>query len=308
MAVVRSAVLLPATIAALCAAVPLQAKNFEIRLKKAWVKTYADRTSIDVSMDVRHSHKHANQVGRSGDDGDMHFSGVASDVGLPFVAEVVNAGLPGEQAAAATIIQHEGSNGVLAITGAWRLWFEHPSQLQTQGDSNAFSPDNTNPDHSFEIHPASRVGQHDLGGSFIPIAGYSAYTADTAFRYFDGSKVTIKASRSGISIRSKKLKYNYVEFRIELATAPITVQDGFVVSARVLDSHGEEVADGLRRMVFVQGTSAANAVRNAAAGDRLRVLGIPRISLNKVLTLVQNNGTQQFEAQLPYEMIIVGVF
>ena len=308
MAVVRSAVLLPATIAALCAAVPLQAQNFEIRLKKSWVKTYADRTSIDVSMDVRHSHHHANQVGRSGDDGDMHFSGVASDVGLPFVAEVVNAGLPGQQAAAATIIQHEGSNGVLAITGAWRLWFEHPSQSQTQGGSNAFSPDNTNPDHSFEIHPASRVGQHDLGGSFIPIAGYTAYTADTAFRYFDGSKVTIKASRSGISIRSKKLKYNYVEFRIELATAPITVQDGFVVLARVLDSHGEEVADGLRRMVFVQGTSAANAVRNAAAGDRLRVLGIPRISLNKVLTLVQNNGTQQFEAQLPYEMIIVSVF
>jgi len=68
------------------------------------------------------------------------------------------------------------------------------------------------------------------------------------------------------------------------------------------------VADGLRRMIFVQGTSAANAVRNAAAGDRLRVLGIPRISLNKVLTLVQNNGTRQFEAPLPYEMIIVGVF
>ena len=98
MAVVRSAVLLPATIAALCAAVPLQAQNFEIRLKKAWVKTYADRTSIDVSMDVRHSHHHANQVGRSGDDGDMHFSGLASDIGLPFVAEVVNAGLPAQQA------------------------------------------------------------------------------------------------------------------------------------------------------------------------------------------------------------------
>src|SRR5437899_3902483 len=224
MVVVRSAVLLPATIAALCAAVPLQAQNFEIRLKKAWVKTYADRTSVDVSMDVRRSHHHANQVGRSGDDGDMRFWGVASDIGLPFVAEVVNAGLPGQQAAAATIIQHEGSNGVLAITGAWRLWLEHPSQLQTQGGSNGVSADNTYPDHSFEIHPASRVGQHDLGGSFIPIAGYSSYKADTAFRYFDGSKVTIKASRSGISIRSKKLKYNYVVFRIDLATPPITVQ------------------------------------------------------------------------------------
>src|SRR5438034_7578394 len=102
MAVVRWAVLLPATIAALCAAVPLQAQNFEIRLKRAWVKMYADRTSIDVSMDVRHAHHRANTVASRGDDGDIQFSGVASDVGLPFVTEVVNAGLPGQQAAAAT--------------------------------------------------------------------------------------------------------------------------------------------------------------------------------------------------------------
>jgi hypothetical protein len=37
------------------------------------------------------------------------------------------------------------------------------------------------------------------------------------------------------------------------------------------------------------------------------VLGIPRINLDGVLALVQKNGTQQFDAQLQYEMIIVGV-
>lgn len=307
--VASSPVLLAAMIVALFAAVPLEAQNYEVRLKRAWVNAFADRTSVEAAMDVRWAHKHANQVESGGEDGDMHFSGVSTDIGFPFVAEVVNARLPAQQAATATIRQHEGSNGVLAISGAWRLWFEHPSTRQTQGSKkDAFSPDNTNPDHSFEIHPASRVGQHDLGGSFIPVAGYTAYTADVAFPYFDGCRVTIKASKTGISIRSKKLKYNYVEFRIELATAPTSVQDGFIVSARVLNANGEEVADGLRRMIFVQGTRAAAAIRNAAAGDRVRVLGIPRISLNKVLTLVQNNGTQQFDAQLPYEMIIVGVF
>lgn len=309
--VTRSPVLLLALAVTLLGGVPLRAQtgNYVVRLKRAWVNAYADRTSISASMDVRHSHDRANQVESGGKDGDMHFSGVSGDIGLPFVAEVVNAGLPAQQAAMQTIIRHEGSNGVLVITGAWRLWFEHPSPRQTQGSrKDAFSPDNTNPDHSFEIHPVSHAGEHDLGGSFIPVPGYSAYTADVAFPYFDNSRVTIKASKTGISIRSKKLKYNYVEFRIELASDPIPVTDGFVVSARVLNASGEEVTSALRRMIFVQGTRAANAIQNASAGDRLRVLGIPRISLNKVRTLIQNNGTRQFDAELPYEMIIVGVF
>ncbi len=291
---------------ALCVAVPLRAQNYEVRLKRAWVIAFADRTSMDADMDVRWAHPSPNPVTK---DGDMHFSGVSPDVGFPFVAEVVNARLPGQQVAVTTIKQHEHSNGVLAIRGAWRLWFEHPSTRQTQGSKkDPFYPNNTNPDHSFEVHPVSRVGQLDLGGSFIPVAGYTPYTADVAFPYYDGNRVTIKAAKTSISIRSKKLFYNYVEFRIELATAPTPVQDGFVVLARVLNANEEEVADGLRRMIFVQGTRAANAIQNASAGDRLRVLGIPRISLNKVLTLVENNGTKRFDAQLPYEMIIVGVF
>jgi len=294
---------------ALFVTVPLGAQgNFEVVLKRAWVSAFADRTSIDATMDVRFSHPRGNLVSSGGKDGDLHFSGVSPDVGLPFVAEVVNARLPGQQTAVATIIQHEGSKGVLAVRGAWRLWFEHPSRpRQTQGGENAFT-DRTNPDHSFEIHPVSRVDQLDLGGSFIPIPGYTAYAADVAFPYFDKCTVTIKASGSGITIRSKRVTRNYVEFRIELTTDPIAVQDGFIVTARVLDDNGDEVADGVRRMIFVQGTRAADRIRTAVAGDELRVLGVPRISLNKVLALVQNNGTQQFNAPLPYEMIIVGVF
>jgi len=65
--------------------------------------------------------------------------------------------------------------------------------------------------------------------------------------------------------------------------------------------------DGPRRMVFVQGTSAAGKIGNASAGDRLRVLGIPRVNLNAVLSLVERNGTRQFDAQWPYEMIVMGV-
>jgi hypothetical protein len=288
---------------------PLRAQDpkFEVRLKRAWVQAFADRTSIVASMDVRHSHTKANPVGHGGDDGDMHFSGVSHDVGLPFVAEVVNAGLPPQKPQVSRIVAAQQSGTAVAITGAWRLWFEHPATRQTQGGANKFYPDHTNPDHSFEIHPISRVNQDDVGGSFIPIAGYQAYTAAEAFAYFDQCVVTIKASSSGISIRSKKLKYNYVEFEIQLEQDPKQVQDGWIALARVLTDQDNEAANGQRRMIFVQGTRAAQAIQNASAGDRFRVLGIPRINLNAVLFLVNQNGTKQFNAPLPYEMIIVGV-
>jgi len=290
------------------AAAPLASQaKYEVRLKRAWVRKFADRATVDATMEVRHTHRSANQVESGGKDGDLHFSGVSADIGLPFVAEVVNARQQGQLAAIQVIKDREASGDLLSITGAWRLWFEHPAKRQTQGGRNAFHPDNTNPDHSFEIHPASKIDDEDVSGAFIPIQGYEAYSADVAFPYFESSTVTIKASRTGISIRSKKLKYNYVEFDAELAEAPREVADGFIVKARFLDDDGEQVGDGFRRLIFVGETDAAEAIQDVAAGDFIRVLAIPRLDLNAVLEMVARQGTRQFEARLPYEMIVVGV-
>lgn len=287
---------------------PLCGQDFEVRLKKAWATKYADKASIQAKMVIHHAHKSPNAIASGGDDGDLHFSGESSDIGLPFVAEIVNAALPGEQTAVTDVKGSEGSTSKVIVTGAWRLWFEHPSASQTQGAQNPFKPDNTNPDHSFEIHPVSQIEQDGVQASFIPIKGYTPYTADVAFPYFDKCQVTIKASSSGISLRSKKLKYNYVGFEIELTHAPKKVSDGYIALAKVLSGGGdEEAANGERRMIFVAGTSAAAKIQNAAAGDHFTVLGIPRINLNAVLALVAKHGTAQFDAQLPYEMIIVGV-
>jgi len=286
----------------------LSGQDFEVRLKKAWATKFADRTSIQAKMVIHHAHKSPNPIKSGGDDGDMHFSGESPDVGLPFVAEIVNAALPGEQSAVSDVKASEGSTSNVIVTGAWRLWFEHPSTTQTQGAHNPFSPDNTNPDHSFEIHPVSQIEQDGVQASFVLIKNYTPYTADVAFPYFDKAKLTIKASSSGISLRSKKLKYNYVGFGIELTHKPKKVSDGYIVLAKVLSGDGdEEAANGERRMIFVDGTAAAAKIQTAAAGDRFDVLGIPRINLNGVLALVAKHGTAQFDAQLPYEMIIVGV-
>jgi hypothetical protein len=294
---------------ALIVAVPfvLPAQTFEVRLKRAWASKYANRATIDALMEVRFTHKTANQIASDGDDGDMHFSGVSNDVGLPFVAEIVNAGLPPEAAAVAEMKAKQASGVPLQLRGAWRLWFEHPAKTQTQGGTNAFLPNNTNPNHSFEIHPLSRVGQFDIGNSFVLIKGYTAYTADESFPYFDQHKITIKASSSGISIRSTGLTHNYVEFDIDLTHPPQKVSDGYIALATVLKGDDQEAAAGERRMIFLDGTAAATKIASASTGDRLHVLGIPRINLDAVLSMVTKHGTKQFDAQLPYEMIIVGV-
>ena len=288
---------------------PVQAQQtYTVVLKKAWAKKYANRAGIEADMTIRWSHKTPNTISDDGKDGDLHFSGESGDVGLPFVAEVVNARMAGQQAAVNTIKARADDGTPVTIAGAWRLWFEHPSKKQTQGANNAFHPDNTNPDHSFEIHPVNRVGSLQVGESFVMVPGYTAYTAETAFTFFDECRVEIKASQSGITIRSRKLKYNYVEFDIELTKKPTAVVDGFIVPARITAGQGDEtVVEGARRMIFVGGTPAAQAIAGASAGDRFTVLGVPRINLRRVLELVDQHGTTQFESRLPYEMIIVGV-
>lgn len=283
------------------------AQGFEVRLKTAWAKAYADRATISAAMQIHHSHKRPNKIAAGGNDGDIHFSGESDDIGLPFVAEIVNAAMPGQRQAVQLVRATEGEAQPLAITGAWRLWFEHPAATQTQGANNPFDPDNTNPSHSFEIHPVSMVGTLDVRASFVPIPKYQAYPADVAFPYFESCVATIKASNSGLSIRSKKLKYNYVSFDIELAHKPRKVSDGYVALASIVGDGDEKIIEDERRMVFVAGTPAAEAIKDAVAGDRFTVLGIPRVSLARVLQLVKKRPKQQIHTALPYEMIIVGV-
>ena len=98
----------------------------------------------------------------------------------------------------------------------------------------------------------------------------------------------------------------FVILELGLTKQPTKVADGFIALASVFTDGDEQVVAESRRMIFVKGTAAANAVKTLGAGDRMRVLAIPRIDLNAVLALVKENGTAQFRAALPYEMIVVG--
>lgn len=275
-------------------------------LKKAWVKKHMNRATLDpVDFTVSFSHESPNPIGKDGDDGDLHASGIATAVGLPMVVEVVNAD---QQKGAVTVLRGKaGKASPVRLAGVWRLWFEHPSKEQQRQGDPIPQPEDTNPKHVFEVHPITVVDATNTLGSFVRIPGFEAYDAVTAFHYYDGVKATIQASASGITITSPKAQYNYAEFKIELLGKPFAVEDGFLVLVKVLTMEGNAASEKPRRMIFVKGTPAAAKLSGKKKGDRLRVLGIPRVNLAEVAVLVQQNGFDQFTADLPYEMIIVGV-
>ena len=135
-------------------------------LKNAFIEKYKNRVTIEVDFLVDHAHKKPNKIDRDGDDGDLHFSGRAAAVGLPMVAEIVNAARPSQQAAVGIVRQREKqvNKQPMRLVGVWRLWFEHPPKGQGQQVQGQLIPvpKNTNPDHVFQIHPVTQVADQQI--------------------------------------------------------------------------------------------------------------------------------------------------
>ena len=281
-----------------------------IILKNAFIEQNKNRVTLDATYTIDHAHKKPNPVGQGAADGDLHFAGRSADVGLPLVAEIINAALAQQQSAVKFVHQQEGANTTVPLKGVWRIWFEHPPAghgTQVQG-SPVPVPQNTNPDHVFEFHPVVQVGANSVVSSFVPIPQYQAYDAATAFGSYESLTATIQANATATQIQSKKAGYNYAEFFIVLQGAPLKVDDGFLVLATVQDREGTDVTSAARRMVFLAGTPAAAAVQNLSAGDTMHVMGIPRLNLERISFAMTASGGRSVSVPLPYEMIIVGAF
>src|SRR5262249_38657861 len=118
-------------------------------------------------------------------------------------------------------------------------------------------------------------------------------------------------------IVTQAIGYNFAEFIIKLNPPtdrpnPAPIEDGHLAMATVYDVDGELVSHR-RRMVFIKGTDADSRVAALAEGRRLRVVGIPRISLRLVNWRLAHRDDRDEEMKplnplgwtLPYEMIIV---
>jgi len=277
-------------------------------LKKAFVTKFKDRATIDATFVVDHAHKKPNPGAK---DGDMHVGGRApNEIGLPMVAEVMNA--KDEKTAVDRIHADEGKNVALKISGAWRLWFEHPADSQIQFDEVPVA-ETTNPDHSFEIHPILSFSGIDVSDSFREIPDFDPHEASKAFASYEKLSGTVSGTNSAITITATKTGFNYTEFRIQLKGTPKKLDDGgFAVFADVFDRGSKESDDALAenvRMIFVPGTPPLKKLLEGKLGDEdeLDVIGIPRLNLNAIQTFVTASHGANAKRKLPYEMIIVAI-
>ncbi|MDQ2938663.1 MAG: hypothetical protein M3R67_14355 [Acidobacteriota bacterium] len=285
-------------------------------LAKGFVKKYKDKVTITTSLKVDKHHQSPNGIDS---DGDIHMAGRDSVVLLPMVAEIING--RNEKDTMQFLLQTSAGQQV-DVTGVWRLWFEHTgaqNTSQTQGLVVEI-PDDTDPKHLFEIHPITKFGSFNCLDSFLPIVDNQAHPtqefrgtpATTAFPSYDSHKITISRSNTAIMLDTKKAVYNYTDFFIKLAGKPKDVGDGYMVFANISATKNFSeplLVEGTRRMIFAKDSAPANAVKNLVKGDKLHVLGVPRVNLNEIFAEASNLAVGEVlpDQKLPYEMIIVAV-
>jgi hypothetical protein len=103
--------------------------------------------------------------------------------------------------------------------------------------------------------------------------------------------------------------FNYVEFIMELNESPVEVPDGMMVFAKIRDLDNELLVHK-RRMIFVKGSAPEEAAKDLKEGDKLHVLGIPRIDLALISWRIKHAADRLgvLDWNLPYEIIVVGVY
>ncbi len=269
-----------------------------LTLKNSFIEQYKDRATIETKfiVDV------VGKIHMARTDGDGVVAGRSNEIGLPVVAEIMNAKF--ERETVKNLEMLAGEEKAIKITGAWRIWWEHPGvdpQRQGRAVPHAIS---SNPDHFFEIHPVTKFEEKSLAHTFAPIASYTPHHATSAFSSYEKNRCTITFDAATTTVAAYKTGYNYVEFVLRLIDVPNEVMDGTIALADVEDIQNELLVQRLR-MIFVSDTEPERRVKNLHPGDRLHVLGVPRINLSAISQ--QQAKGKTVTTKLPYEMIIVAV-
>jgi len=288
-----------------------------LELTNKFINDYKERATIDVTYTPKFAHDKPKKPmpSKPSNDGDIHISGTAPQIGLLSVAEIMNA--KDFLNVASFVQQHLGSE--TAMKGVWRIWPEHGGEShQVQFDADPNEIVDTNPDHVFEVHPLIRVAAFDISSTFHSIPGFRTKDAQAAFLNYENASSEITPRDTTTTIRMSQATYNYVEFKLELLEDPThNLDDGLTLFARVR-SLDDEVLVQKRRMVFVGGTKPEQAVRTLSKGQCMHALGMPRLNLalvswrtrcSKDLIAETPNCPSKFPDvlrwKIPYEIVVL---
>ncbi len=276
--------------------------QIEIQLRKTFIDSLKNKVCIETEYNVVNAHPKPNPPAK---DGDIHIAGLTNNVGLAAVAEIMNAA--SEPAAVKKIHDIEGTDEKVSMTGVWRLWCEHTGESKQIQGKKIPPIENTNPAHVFEIHPITKLENLDLTKSLKPIIGYEYKEASDAFSRYGNVRCKLKDKGDMVSIQTAGVGYNYVDFWIEVIDSEQKeVEDGRFVFCTVLDKDKEVVCTKMR-MAFPKDSQAEKKIKTIKEGDRMHVLGVPRISLALLSYRIENaaEDPDMLEWNLPMEMVVV---
>ena len=281
--------------------------QIEIILRKSFIDSLKNRVTIESDFNIVIAHKRPNPISK---DGDMHIAGTDKKIGLPIVAELMNANE--EKIAMNLVKNYEGTTRIVKISGAWRIWCEHTSnESDANEQGKKFTIINSNPPHIFEIHPVTSIGSIDVIGSLKPIRNdqeeFDYKDAKKAFERYNKAKCKITEMKDKVKISTGGVGLNYAEFWIKITGKPIIVSDGRFIYCDVLDKDGRVLAENMR-MAFPKNSEAEIKVRSLKENDVMHVIGIPRVGLRAISERVKSSvkNPELLNKNLPVEMIIVG--
>jgi hypothetical protein len=293
-----------------------------IVLKISWVKQVRDRLSIDATVTVLGLNS-----GKE-DDGDSHGGSRKNTIGLPMVAEILNGRAPAQQDARAKL--DPGGDPSKHVYGAWRLWFEHPpatggTQCQTFSGTppqicshQSLEGADSNPKHSFEIHPVFAVEGIDIARSSMELTADNTSVKDTdkAFTDYTGKNkiLTIARTATALTLTSIMIQDNYVRTHIRVTKARTTttrlktgaVDGGFVIADVISSSDKDTILKKDARVFYYKDSIPGDALDKAKKGDELDVLAMPRLNLTEVLALSDGKTFIKLPA-VPFEFVIVAL-
>jgi hypothetical protein len=282
--------------------------QIQITLTKEFVNKFADRATIETNFTVSVTSK----IHPASQDGDIHVAGLAPEIGMVAVAEVMNAKTE-KAKAVKVLVDAAGSGSPVRVSGAWRIWCEHGGEQHYVQGEQVDPPTNSGEAHVFEVHPITSVNGKNIGHTWDPIPGFTYKDADQAFPIYERTRSSISDLGSKIMISTEQVGFNYTEFIARLNEAPQPLQggDGLSVFAEILDTNGELLVHN-RRLIIASGTDPEKIFHGMHKGQLVQVVGIPRIDLALVRFRVKNHDTNDktvgaLNWNLPYELIIAAV-
>ena len=297
-----------------------QKKGSTIVLKTSWANQVRNQLSIDATLTVLALNKGQET------DGDVHGGSRQNTIGLPMVAEILN-GRATPQVPGRSALDPGSSPQQRKVYGAWRLWFEHPpagggTQCQTFSgnapsicEHQSLTGADSNPAHSFEIHPVFEVNGVGVARSsmILTSANKSVKDTDKAFGDYTGKNkiLHVVRSASALTLTSITLQDNYVEMNVKVTRERVqthrqkdgSVDGGFVAADVMSSGDPEHVLKENVRLFYLKDSEPGDALEKAKAGNTFHLLAMPRLDLDQVLTA--SEGKSGVTIGVPFEFVIV---